>query len=53
MKGVQIRLGLLLSPTEKMIFLSLYYWRDVVAREYGIEENIIIEMMNQLNSFFL
>lgn len=36
-----------------MIFLSLYYWRDVVAREYGIEESINIEMMNQLNSFFL
>lgn len=28
------RLGLILTYTEKLIFLSLYYWRDVVAREW-------------------
>ena len=30
------RLGLMLSTVERMIFLCLYYWRDVVAREYDI-----------------
>ena len=34
-KEVSRSLGLLLSPVQKTIFLSLYYWRDVVAREWG------------------
>ena len=35
--GVSVmgRLGLLLTPVQKTIFLSLYYWRDVVAREWA------------------
>ena len=27
----------MLSTVEKMIFLCLYYWRDVVAREYTMD----------------
>lgn len=26
-------LGQIFQPVQKMLFLSLYYWRDVVARE--------------------
>lgn len=26
-------MGLLLTPVKKNLFLSFYYWRDVVARE--------------------
>ena len=33
-RGVRRRLGLLLNPVQKTTFLSLYYWRDVVAREW-------------------
>lgn len=29
----EIRLGLQLGLNNKTLFLSLYYWRDVVARE--------------------
>ena len=31
---MRCRLGLLLNPFQKTTFLSLYYWRDVVAREW-------------------
>ena len=34
------RLGLLLSPVQRVLFLSLYYWRDVVAREYVLHNTL-------------
>lgn len=38
---IMYSLGLMLSPTEKLIFLSLYYWRDVVARECIFDSSMI------------
>lgn len=34
MSVLKNRLGLQLDTKKKTLFLSLYYWRDVVAREY-------------------
>ena len=43
------RLGLLLKPKEKLIFLSLYYWRDVVARENDESVQFILPLIHILN----
>ena len=48
-EGVISRLGLILNPTEKLIFLSLYYWRDVVARENDESVQFILPLIHILN----
>lgn len=44
------RMGLLLTPVKKNLFLSFYYWRDVVAREWVLGGGVSVGRTRACNT---
>ena len=43
-------MGLLLTPVKKNLFLSFYYWRDVVAREWVLGGGVSVGRTKACNT---